>query len=255
MIASIPLAAAAVATAIGFPAAAASTGAGVQANPVCIPADAVPGHSYPETLYVTDPGSGPASFTVASQPETTGLASHLRQVPESWVTSGSASLDSGGSTSIPFTIAIPASAPPGPYWSYADAAMATTAASGPGVTVTFGAGGMADLVFTVGPSKTPPPPCQALDLAQSTGDYPGWPTSAFATDSWRQVYADAGTPEPPARPGPAASQSAAPVARFAPVAATSRSIPTNVPPDWKGWAILIGLILVAFAAIRRKLRG
>jgi hypothetical protein len=155
---------------------------------------------------------------------------------------------------VPLTLTIPAGAAPGPYMSYADAGTAPAAASGPGAAAALGAGGMTALVFTVSPSVTPPPPCTALDLAQSTGEFPGWPTAAFATTSWRQEFADDGTPEGSARPDPSASPAAAPAVRFTPVAATSRPIPKKLLFDVLSWACIGVILLAAIRGLAKLLR-
>jgi hypothetical protein len=92
-------------------------------------------------------------------------------------------------------------------------------------------------VFTVGPSSVPPPPCDALDLAQSTGKYPPWPSKAFATSSWAQVYALLkGGPVTPDG-GPTASVAAVP-------AGAARR-----PGPPAGWVVIILLILAIAAAV------
>ena len=129
--------------------------------------------------------------------------------------------------------------------------------------ITFGS----SLTCSVGPSATPPPPCDALDLAQSTGKFPPWPTKGFATTGWKQVFAreraagpapedmcPTATAGPAARsapsycPGAGSGPSAGPA--YSPAASTSRPGKTDPP----GWAILAGLALLAALAFKLKRR-
>jgi hypothetical protein len=119
--------------------------AGIQADPVCLPATAQPGHSYPLTVYVQ--GSG--ALTLAVAPITTGLAARLHQVPASWV---SFSQNPAAGT-VPLTLAVPPGAAPGAYESDIEAATGT-APSGGGTQATLGAAATTAIVFTVGPSAT-----------------------------------------------------------------------------------------------------
>ncbi len=178
--------------------------------------------------------------------------------------------------SVTVRLAVPPSAAPGAYWS--DITV-TTGSSGSG-DVKTGTQATAPFVFTVGPSATPPPPCGDLDVAYSTGEFPAWPTPAFKTTSWQQVFAR----QRPARPapedtcptataGPAAS--AAPsycpstghdpatvpavayssAANAAPAANAPAGKVPKIPSDWPGWLILIGIILLALAGLRRRMRS
>ena len=99
------------------------------------------------------------------------------------------------------TLAVPPDAEPGAYWSDVTA----TAQPGTGGQAALGAAATTAIVFTVGPSSTAPPPCGALDLAQSTGRFPPWPTRAFATTGMQQALAREDPPAPEetdARPPP-----------------------------------------------------
>jgi hypothetical protein len=213
----------------------------IQADPVCLAVTAQPGHSYPLTVYVQ--GSGPLTLTVATV--TSGMAARLHQVPASWVSFG----QDPASGTVPLTLAVPSGAAPGAYESDIEATAGSPVASGSGDSASLGAGATTAIVFTVGPSSTPPPPCDALDLAQSTGKFPAWPNAAFATTGWPQVFARERASEP--RPYLSPTASSAPVARAVPVAAyspaasasgTSRSLPAN----WPGWLalIVIGLLVL-----------
>ena len=128
--------------------------AGIQGGPVCLPVTAQPGHSYPLTVYVqggsllltVGPAHGPLERTPAPG-------------PASWVRFAA---NPAGTGQDALTLAIPADAAPGAYWS--DITGTTQTQPEPGQ-VTTGAAATAPLVFTVGPSATPPPPCDALTLA------------------------------------------------------------------------------------------
>jgi hypothetical protein len=223
------------------------TGVGIGTEYACLPVTAQPGHSYPlGDVSVEDTGSGGESVSLTVTPVTAGPVGHLAQVPPSWVTFGSspASLGAGQSASVPVTLAIPAGAAPGPYESSILAYTGGTPASGPGGQVTFGAGATTRIVFTVGPSPVPPPPCDALDLAQSTGQFPPWPTRAFATTSWAQVFARERT-APSGPPTASAVPPPAPAAAPPAVAAAAHHVPKKVPANWPGWLVIIvgGLIL------------
>jgi hypothetical protein len=211
----------------------------IQGNPVCLPVVAQPGHSYPLSV------SGTGSLALSVVPDTGGLHASLRQVPASWV-----NFTAAGPGSVALTLAIPGNAAPGAYWSNIEAGTQSQPQSGAGVSVTNRTAATTGLVFAVGPSSVPPPPCDALALAQSTGKYPPWPTKAFATTSWKQVYARLkGGPVTPdggptaAAPGSAAARSAVRIAPVAAVAAAPAS--GHITPalaKFLGWAVLIAII-------------
>jgi hypothetical protein len=230
--------------------------AGIQADPVCLPATAQPGHSYPLTVYVQ--GSDPLTLTVAPAHGT--LERTLHQVPSSWVHFSPNPASTG---QVALTLAVPPDAAPGAYWSDIEAGTQGQAQPGAGAQAVLGSAATTAIVLTVGPSATPPPPCDALTLAQSTGKFPPWPTAAFKTTSWRQVFAPEERAERAAQYAPTASPTAgtgspsavapadSPVANAGPAAnAPAGSLP-KVPSDWPGWLFLIGLA-VAVVAWRRK---
>lgn len=222
--------------------------AGIQAEPVCLPVTAVPGHSYP--LAVSVSGAGLALSVV---PDTENPAARLHQVPASWVTFAASSV-SGQDVFVPLTLTIPSGAAPGAYWSHVEAGTAGSAQPGQGGQAVLGAAATAGIVFTVGPSATPPPPCDALTLAQATGKFPPWPTKAFATTSWKQVFArDKGGPVTPdgglTASAPAPDVPARPAVTYGPAASAGKGSP-RVPA---GWLVLIGLTF-AVVAWRRKRR-
>ena len=136
----------------------------IQADPVCLPVTAMPGHSYPLSVYVS--GSSPLSLAVT--PAHGSLERTLHQVPSSWVRFAA---NPAGSGQDALTIVIPGNAAPGAYWSDVEAGTQGQAQAGSGGQAVLGAAATTALVFTVGPSGTPPPPCDALDLAQSTGKF------------------------------------------------------------------------------------
>ncbi len=239
--------------------------AGIQADPVCLPVTAQPGHSYPLTVSVS--GSGPLTLTVIPAHGT--LERRLHQVPASWArfAANPASPGPGGTAEIALTLSVPGGAAPGAYWSDIEAGSQGQAQPGVGGQAVLGAAAATAIVFTVGPSPTPPPPCDALDLAQSTGKFPPWPTKGFATTGWKQVFAreraagpapedmcPTATAGPAARsapsycPGAGSGPSAGPA--YSPAASTSRPGKTDPP----GWAILAGLALLAALAFKLKRR-
>jgi hypothetical protein len=242
----------------------ASVGTGI-GGPVCLRVTAQPGRSYPLAgLSVSDTGSDGESISLRVVPDpvmpAARQAARLRQVPPSWITFGPSSVNAGPGQAVPVTVTlnVPPGAAPGPRESWVQDGTVSAPASGPGGHAVLGASATTTLVFTVGPSATPPP-CDALILAQSTGKFPPWPTAAFATSGWAQVFARDGA-APSGRPDTAVRPGTAPVATFTPVAAPSVSlakatIPTKLPVDWKGWAIVIGLIVAAVFAAGRKLGG
>ena len=217
----------------------------IQGYPVCLSVTAQPGSTY--TLSVSaSPGTlsvGPAHGT---------LDRTLHQVPESWVNFGT-----GSPAGV--RLSVPPGAATGAYWSD----ITVTSSSGGSGQARLGSAATAALVFTVGPSSTPPPPCDALDEAYSTGKFPAWPTPAFATNSWKQVFARERSarpaPEdtcPTATSGPAASaapsycpgagSAAAPA--YSPAAAAS-----GVGPNRDGWEVLAILaVLIALVIMKRR---
>src|SRR5439155_2079228 len=138
-----------------------------------------------------------------------------------------------------FTLTVAPDASPGAYWSDIEAGAQGQAQPGSGGQAVLGAAATTAFVFTVGPSSVPPPPCDALDLAYSTGKFPAWPTKAFATTGWKQVFAQQEQAERAAATGPTASPTAgarspasavapaySPVANAGPAAnATAGSLP------------------------------
>lgn len=218
--------------------------AGIQADPVCLPVTARPGHSYPLAVYV--PGSGPV--TLAVTPAHGSLERALHQVPASWV-----SFSGNGPGEVAVALSVPPGAAPGAYWS--DIEASAQGQPGAGAQAPLGTAATTAFVFTVGPSPVPAPPCGALDTAYSSGKFPAWPTAAFATSGWPQVIAQdqadqpepvtsptAGTGDPPAR--------AVPAAAYSPAAASSRNS-WGLPSDWPGWAIII---VLGFVILRWLLR-
>jgi hypothetical protein len=139
----------------------------IQGGPVCLNLPTQTGTVYELSVDATD-------GTLSVEPAHGKMERRLHQVPSSWVTFGS---------SVPVTLApgisgkrtvvllkVPPGAVTGAYWS--DITV-TTEPQGQGE-VRAGTAASAAFVFTVGPSGTPPPPCDALDLAQSTGKFPAW---------------------------------------------------------------------------------
>jgi hypothetical protein len=235
--------------------------AGIQADPVCLPVTAQPGHSYPLTVSV----SGSGSLALAVTPAHGSLERQLRQVPASWVRFAANPATPG---QVALTLAIPPGAAVGAYWSDVEAGTQGQAQPGSGGQAVLGAAATTAFVFTVGPSSVPPPPCDALDLAYSTGKFPAWPTKAFATTGWKQVFRQQEQAERAAQHAPTASPTAgtgSPASAVAPAyspaanAASAAQPPAGnlpkVPSDWPGWAILIGLFLLALAGRRKWMRS
>jgi hypothetical protein len=226
----------------------------IQGDPVCLPVVAQPGHSYP--LAVSASGSGP--LTLAVVPAHGTLERHLHQVPPSWVTFSPA-----GPGKFTLTLTVRPDAEPGAYWSDVEAATGGQPQPGGGGQAVLGAAATTGIVFTVGPSSVPPPPCDALSLAQSTGQFPAWPTPAFKTTSWTQVYArDSGGPVTPdggptatARaqaPSAAAPAAGRPVTAVRLVAASSGHMPPALA-KFLGWAVVIAIIALVAAGFLRLL--
>ena len=204
----------------------------IQADPVCLPAVAQPGHSYGFT--VTASGGN-----LAVVPDRLDAAP-LRQVPSSWVSFGSSSA----------ILAVPQDAAPGPYQSLIEVA----APGGPGQ-VSLGAAATTALVFTVGPSKVPPPPCGALEKAQASGKFPPWPGPKFATTGWHQVFAPAEASERAAHTAPTAIPTAGtgvPAPSMSPAAARARSGHLKLPANWPGWLAIAAVVLLVIAFLRRR---
>jgi hypothetical protein len=230
--------------------------AGIQADPVCLPVTAQPGHSYPLTVYVS--GSGP--LTLAVTPAHGSLERRLHQVPSSWVHFSSNPASPG---QVAFTLAVSPDAVPGAYWSDIEAGAQAQAQPGSGAQAVLGAAATTAIVFTVGPSSVLPPPCDALTLAQSTGKFPAWPTPAFKTTSWKQVFArqeragQAAQTSPTASPTATTADSGAhavPAAAYSPAAAASKGSP-GLSANWPGWLAIIVIILLALAALRKRSRS
>jgi hypothetical protein len=256
VIGAMALAAAVASSALGFPAAAASTGVGMGTDYACLPVTAQPGQSYPlplSSVYVQDTGSAAEWVTMSVTPLTWGPGARLAQVPASWVTFGSAqvSLDSGQGMDVPVTLHVPAGARPGPYESSINAIDSPARSSGAGGTVTTGAGATSRIVLTVGPSSVPAPPCAALDLAQASGKFPPWPTKAFATTGWKQVFARDRKSEPVTPDGGPTASAAAPAAAAPQAVTTPQAVtaaykaPSKIPSDWAGWLVIILILGLA----------
>jgi hypothetical protein len=221
--------------------------AGIQADPVCLQVTAQPGHSYPLTVYVS--GNGPLTLAVR---DTGGLYARLHKVPADWVKFAANPVSPGDAA---LTLAVPADAASGAYWSDIEAGTQGQAQPGSGGQAVMGAAAATAIVFTVGPSSTPPPPCDALDLAQSTGKFPPWPTKAFATSSWAQVFAREGHPRPDGPPtaSPGPSGSGAQPAAAEPVAVSPAS--DSSPASSSGaiwWMLLAAAAVWMLCRFRRR---
>jgi hypothetical protein len=225
----------------------------IQADPVCLPVTAQPGHSYALSVYVS--GNGP--LTLAVTPAHGPLERSLHQVPASWVrfAANPASPGTAG-----FTLAVPSDAEPGAYWSD----VTVTAQPGAGGQAALGAAATTAIVLSVGPSSVPPPPCGALDVAQSTGQFPSWPTEAFKTSSWKQVFASQEASERAAQTAPTAIPTAGTWPSAAPAAPAYSSVANagpaagkvpKVPSSWPGYLVIGGVILLVLAGLRRWLRS
>lgn len=254
MIGTMALAAAVASSALSFPAAAAGTGVGIGANDACLAVTAQPGHSYSlGDVTVQDEGSDPETISLRVAPVTWGLAAHLARVPAAWVTFGSVTVDASAGQMVPVPVAltVPAGAAPGPYESIIRAVAGGTQVSGPGGHVALGAGATTSVVFTVGPSATPPPPCDALNEAQASGKFPPWPTRAFATTGWKQVFARDRKEEPVTPDGGPTATAAAPAAAAPQPVTTPHAVtaaykaPSKIPSDWAGWLVIILVIGLA----------
>jgi hypothetical protein len=214
--------------------------AGIQADPVCLPVTAQPGHSYPLTVYVSG-----GSLTLEVTPAHGTLERTLHQVQPSWV---SFAANPAGPGEVALTLAVPSGTAPGAYWSDLVAT-----AQGGGGQGSLGAAAATALVFTVGPPGTPPPPCSALDLAQYTGKFPAWPTKAFATTGWPQVFARerASEPRPYLSPTAGTGSQAPPAPAYSPAASTSG----GAGPNRDAWVVLIGLAVLVVAMLAKRRRS
>jgi hypothetical protein len=184
------------------------------------------------------------------------LERSLHQVPASWISFGANPASPG---QVALTLAVPGDAAPGAYWSDVEASSSAQAQPGAGAQAALGAAATTAIVFTVGPSSTPPPPCDALDLAQSTGKFPAWPTAAFRTSSWKQVFARQERAEGAAATSPTASPTAGTGASAAtsgppmsPVADPAPAGTSKIPADWPGWLVIIAIVLLVLAALRKR---
>jgi hypothetical protein len=171
-------------------AAPASTGVGIQGNPVCLSVTAQPGHSYPlGTVYVVDTGSDGESLSVRATGTLGGQSApaHSQPFPPSWVSVGyprhdlffgssSVSLPAGGDAYLPVTLNVPGNAQPGLYAGNLVAGIAGTPSAGSGMVAGLGAAAGTGLNFSVG---VPAPSCgvtvssdPALTAAeQAAGDF------------------------------------------------------------------------------------
>jgi hypothetical protein len=239
--------------------------AGIQADLVCLPVTAQPGVTYALDVAAT-------AGTLSVAPAHGTLERQLHQASSSWVSFRQSSPVLLGPDKIPgwsYTVrlAVPQGAETGAYWS--DITV-TTGSSGPG-DVSTGAAATVALVFTVGPSPVPPPPCGDLDVAQATGKFPPWPTKAFATTSWKQVFArqrsarpapedtcPTATAGPAARPAPSYCPGVGPDPQHAlasPAASPAAySTPPEVPKNWPGWLIAGGIGLFLLYRLLKLLR-
>ena len=116
----------------------------IQGVPVCVGNVVYAGHSY-SGYSIYNPDREPLTVTPAHDVH----ERMLNQVHPSWVTF------SGSGSDTQITLTIPPGAATGAYWSDIRAG----APGGQG-DVSLGTAATAALVFTVGPSKTPPPPCR-----------------------------------------------------------------------------------------------
>jgi hypothetical protein len=206
----------------------------IQGYPVCLPVTAQPGSTY--DLHVS---ASPGTLSVG--PAHDAMERRLHQVPPSWVTFGS-------SGSVQLNVSRDAA--PGAYWSD----ITVTSAPGGSGQVGLGTAATAAFVFTVGPSATPPPPCGALTEAYYSGRFPAWPTAAYATTGWKQVFAEEqrDNPKPVTSPTAGTGASAPPAAApaYSPAAASS-----GVGPNRDAWVVLAGLAAVIIVAAARRGRS
>jgi hypothetical protein len=136
------------------PAANASVGVGIQANPVRLSGSAHPGGSYPlPPVYVQNTGSQAETLSVRVE-RLQATPAGTNTVPQSWIQSSwtqGSSIPAGQSASIPLELVPPADAKPGSYSSDVVVTGSTLAASGD---VRFGAAAATGLEFQL----TPAPP-------------------------------------------------------------------------------------------------
>lgn len=206
----------------------------IQGYPVCLPVTAQPGSTY--TLHVSA-----SAGTLSVAPAHDAMERRLHQVPPSWVTFGS-------SGSVQLNVSRDAA--PGAYWSD----ITVTSAPGGSGQVRNGTAGTAAFVFTVGPTETAPAPCGALTEAYYTGKFPAWPTAAYATTGWKQVFAEEqrDNPKPITSPTAGTGTSPEPAGQYAPASpaasqGSARSVPTAI-----GWALLVAIVLIALRIFGRK---
>jgi hypothetical protein len=214
---------------------------------------AQPGTVYELQVYAA--GSGPLALSVG--PAHGGPERGLHQVPASWVRFAP---DRGTPGTFLLDLTVQAGAATGAYWSD----VTVTAASSGSGDVHLGAAATTALVFTVGPSAVPPPPCNALDAAQSTGQFPAWPTPEFRTSSWKQMFASQEASERAAHTAPTAvpttgtwpsPEPAGQHAPASPAANQALSGSPKVPSSWPGWLAIAAIILLALAARRKRSRS
>jgi hypothetical protein len=147
---------------LGFwaPAANASVGVGIQANPVQLTGSAHPGGSYRlPPLYVVNTGSQAETLSLRVERLQAG-AKGAAAVPRSWVQSSwsaSSSISASQSANIPLELVVPANAKPGNYSSDIVVTGSTLLGSGD---VRFGAAAATGLEFRITPSPA--------------GGLPGW---------------------------------------------------------------------------------
>jgi hypothetical protein len=221
----------------------------IQADPVCLNVPAQPGTGYNLPVYAT--GSGPVVLSVT--PAHGSLERSLHQVQPSWVRFVP---DRGSPGMFLLILTVPRGAAPGAYWS--DVVAAAASQPGAGAQADLGAAATTALVFTVGSSSVPPP-CDALDGAQSTGQFPPWPTKAFATTGWKQVFASQEQAERAAHTSPTAiptagtgASAADPAPPVSPVADPAQSGDPKIPANWPGWLAIIAIVLLVLAALRKR---
>jgi hypothetical protein len=139
---------------LGFwaPAANASVGVGIQANPVLLTGSAHPGGSYRlPPLYVVNTGSQAETLSLRVE-RLQAQAKGADAVPRSWIQnswSASSSISASQSVNIPLELVVPANARPGDYSSDIVVTGSTLAGSGD---VRFGAAAATGLQFRITPA-------------------------------------------------------------------------------------------------------
>jgi hypothetical protein len=205
----------------------ASIGVGIQANPVCLPVTAQPGHSYSlGELFVQDTGSSGESISVAVEPVWRGQSDYgrYRSVPASWVSVAyprkwlvlpqhSVTAGAGQGAYLAVTVTIPSSAASGMYVSNLVASAGTSPAPGSGTQAALGAAAATGLELGV---SVRPPSCGIA---------------------------------PPSASALAATEHAAAAGDIVPAASAS-----TAKTPYAGWAILILLGMVVLAGLRRLMR-